>query len=95
MLVHHANVQCGRIVGVIDFYNLAILFDDTGLRLVQAEQNTHQCGFTGTVFAQQRMNFPPPQLEGHIVIGLDARKFFGDVQHLDYVVCHTVTPIRV
>ena len=95
VLVHHADVQGRGIVGVVDFHNLAVLFDNAGFRLVQAKQDAHQRGFTGTVFAQKRMDFPPAQLEGNIVIGLDAREFLGDVQHLDYVVCHTVTPIRV
>ena len=56
VLVHHADTQCVGIVGVIDLNNLTVLLDHTLFRLIQAEQDTHQGGFTGTVFAQQGMD---------------------------------------
>ena len=59
-------------------------------RLVQTEQNAHQRGFTGAVFAQQGVHFAAAQLEGDIVVGLDAGEFLGDVQHLDHeILCQS------
>ena len=93
VLVHHADVQGGCIVGAVDLNNLPVLFDDTGFRLIQAKQNAHQGGFSRAVFAQQGMNLAPAKLERYVIIGFDSGEFLGDVQHLNYiVVCHTVTP---
>ena len=95
MLVHHADVQGSGIVGVVDSYHLAVLFDHAGFRLVQTKQDAHQGGFSRAVLTQQGVDLPPPQLEGHVIIGLDAGKLLGDVQHFYHIVCHMVTPHRV
>ena len=94
MLMHHADAQGIGVVGVIDFHHLAILFDHAGFRLVQAEQDTHQRGFPRAVLTQQGMDLSPLQLQGHVVVGLDAGKLLGDVQHFNHVVRHMVTPHR-
>ena len=52
VLMHHADMQCRGIVGVPDLDHLTILFNDTLFRLVKAEQDAHQGGFSRTVFAQ-------------------------------------------
>ena len=41
MLVHHADAERGGIVRVLDGHDLAVLFDDTLLRLIKAEENRH------------------------------------------------------
>ena len=90
MLVHHADAQGVGVVGVFDADLLAVLFDRAVFRLVQTEQNAHQRGFTGAVFAQQGVHFAAAQLEGDIVVGLDAGEFLGDVQHLDHeILCQS------
>ena len=86
VLMHHADAQRGGLVRVGDFYLFAVLFDDALFGLVHAEQYAHQGGFTGTVFAQQCMDLTLSQLQGDIVVSLDARKFLGDVQHLDDII---------
>ena len=85
MLVHHADSQGVGVVRIVDFDFFSVLFDGAFLRLVQAEEHTHQRGFPGTVFAQQRVDFSMAQLQGDIIIGDDARKTFGDMQHLDCI----------
>ena len=93
MLMNHADAQRCGIVRVVDMDFLTVLFDDALLRLVQSEQDAHQRGFACAVFAKQGMDLPPLKLQGDIVIGLDPRELLGDVQHLDYIVCHVVTPL--
>ena len=83
MLVDHADPQRVGVIGVLDLHHLAVLLDDALLRLVQAEQHTHQGGLSGAVFSQQRVDLAPPQLERDIVVGDDPRKALGDVQHFN------------
>ena len=92
MLVHHADVQGGGVVGVVDLHLHAVLFDDALFRLIQAEQDAHQRRFPRSVFSQQSMDFALFQLQRHIVVGLDAGKFLGDVQHFDNVIRRVVHP---
>ena len=64
---------------------LAVLEDLTGFRLVQAEQHAHQRTFASAVFAQQGMYLALAQLQGDVVVGLDAGKLLGDVKHFDHI----------
>ena len=54
-------------------------------RLIKAEQNRHQRGFTGAVFAQQGMDLTLAQLQGNVVIGDDTWELFGDIQHFNCI----------
>src|SRR5699024_761850 len=85
VLVHHANVQSGGVVGVVNLDRLAVLSDFSCLRLIQAKQHRHKRGLTGTVFSQQGVDLTPAQLQRNIVIGYNARKFFSDIQHFNNV----------
>ena len=78
-------MQCRGIVGVPDLDHLTVLFNDTLFRLVKAEQDAHQGGFSRTVFAQQRMDLAPLQLKGNVVVRHYAGKFFSDIEHFNYV----------
>ena len=53
-------------------------------RLIQAEQHTHQRTFARAVLAQQGVYLALAQLQGDIVVGLDAGKLLGDMEHLDH-----------
>ena len=75
----HANVQIVGIVGVFDMDHLAIFFDGAGFRLIQAKQDAHQGGFPRAVFPQQGVYLPLLELQGNIVVCLDAGEFLGDV----------------
>ena len=85
MLVHHADAEVVGVVRVLDLDLLAVLFDDALLRLVQAEQNTHQGGFSGAVFAEQGVDFALSELQRDIVVCDDAGEALGDVQHLNRI----------
>ena len=52
VLVDHADAQRVGIVGVLDADLHAVLPDGALLRLIQAEQDAHQRGLAGAVFAQ-------------------------------------------
>ena len=90
MLVNHADAQIVGHVGVLDVDLFAVLFDDALFRLIQTKQYAHQRGFARAVFAQKGVDFAPAQLQSHIIIGLDAREFLGDVKHLNYeILCQS------
>ncbi len=96
VLVHHADVQGGGVVGVVDFYFLAVFLDDALFRLIQAEQNAHQRGFTGAVLAQQGVDLALPELERDIVVGDNAGELFSNMEHFDDIIgFHRCPPSRV
>ena len=83
VLVNHADVEVVGVVGVADFDDLSVLFNDAALRLIEPKEHAHQRRLAGTVFAEQRVDFPSLELEGDVVIGADAGKFLRDIQHLN------------
>jgi hypothetical protein len=85
VLMNHSDVQIVRVVRRIDLYNLPVLFDRTGRRLVQTKQNTHEGRLSCTVLSKQCMNLSLSQLQGNIIVGFDSWKFFRDVQHLNNI----------
>ena len=90
MLVHHADVQRGGVIGVIDFDRLSVLADFTLFRLIQTKQHAHQRGFSRAVFSQQRVDLAPPQLQGDIVVGFDPREYLGNMQHFDHIIIFVI-----
>ena len=100
MLVHHADAERGGIIGVVDLDGLAVFADLARLRLIQAEEHAHERGFAGAVFTEQGVDLALFELQGDVVVGLDARELLGDVKHFDHIrrsVVHTATyfPISV
>ena len=100
VLVHHADAERGGIIGVVDLDGLAVFADLARLRLVQAEEHAHERGFAGAVFTEQGVDLALFELQGDVVVGLDARELLGDVKHFDHIrrsVVHTATyfPISV
>ena len=88
VLVYHADVERRRVVGVVDLHGLSVLADLAGLRLIQSEKDTHQCGFSCAVFTQKRVDLAFFQLQGDVVVRFDAGEFLGDVKHLnDILIC--------
>ena len=92
MLMDHTDMQGGGVVGIVDLDLFAVLFDDAFVRLIEAEEHAHQRGFAGAVFAQQGVNLAPAQLQRNVVVGLDPRKFLGDVEHFDNVFRRVIQP---
>ena len=74
VLVHHADAQCVRVVGVANLHNLPVLGDFALFRLIHAEEHAHQGRFARAVFAQQRVDFALSELQGDIVVGDNPRK---------------------
>ena len=85
VLVHHADAQRRCVIGVVDLHRLAVFADLALLRLIQAEQDGHQRGLACAVFAQQGVDLTLAQLQGDVVVGLDAGKLLGDVKHFDHI----------
>ena len=85
VLVHHADAQGIGVVGIVNLHPDAVLADEALLRLIHPEEDAHQRGFPGAVFAQQSVNFAVPELQGHVIVGHDAGEPLGDVHHLDGV----------
>src|SRR5699024_4214347 len=73
------------VVGVIDPHHLAVLSNLSRLRLVQAEQHTHQGGLARAVFAQKRVDLSLPELKCDVIVGDDTGEFFRDMEHLNDV----------
>ena len=82
VLVHHAYVQRRGVVGVLYPDLLAVLLDYALLRLVEAEEHAHERALARAVLAEQGVDFAPPELQGNVVVGYDARELLGDVEHL-------------
>ena len=57
---------------------------------VNSGQHLHQCRFPRPIFPDQTMDFPSSYLKIHIVQGFYARKFLGDLLHLQYIITHAL-----
>ena len=82
MLVNHSDTHFNGFNGAgnRDFFMIQI--DFSVFQRFLAEKNLHQRGFTGTVFAAQRVNFSSVDAQAHMLIsdktvGID----LGDVFH--------------
>ena len=63
------------------------------IRCVGAAQHLHQCGFAGTVFAKQHVDFTGLHIKVDVVQRHDTRKALGDSVHLDNGL-HRVLPLQ-
>jgi len=78
VLVHHADAQTDRIVGLVNLRLLAADKDFAGIGLIQSVEDVHQRRFAGAVFAQQGVDFPLFQRQVNVVVGEHAGEGFGD-----------------
>ena len=85
VLVHHADVKCRGVVGVVDRDLLTVLLDDALFRLIQAEKNAHQRGLARAVLSEQSVDLALFQLQGNVIVCLDPGEYFGNVEHLDHI----------
>ena len=90
MLVDHADAQIVGIVGVVDLDLLPVLADLALLRLIQPEKHAHERGLSRAVFTQKGVDLAFFQLQRDVVVGNDAGEPFGDIQHLDRILGHTL-----
>ena len=56
VLVHHTDLERGRVVGVVYLDLYAVLAYLARLRLVQAEENAHKSGLACAVFTEQSVD---------------------------------------
>ena len=56
VLVHHTDLERGRVVGVVYLDLYAVLAYLARLRLVQAEENAHESGLACAVFTEQSVD---------------------------------------
>ena len=89
VLVHHADAQCVRVVGVANLHNLPVLANFALFRLIHAEEHAHQGRFARAVFAQQRVDFALSELQGDIVVGDNPRKLLGNMQHFNDILAQS------
>ena len=88
MLMYHSNAQVICIVWIFDLNFLSIFVDLALFRLIQTEQNTHQSGFTCSIFAKQSVDFTFFQLKCDIIICDDSGKTLGYSQHFNCIFTH-------
>ena len=85
MLVNHAYIECGRIIGAADPDHLTVLADLPLFRLIQTKEDAHQRGFPGAVLPQKSVDFTFFQLKRNVIIGYDTGKFFRDMDHFYHI----------
>ena len=79
LLMHDADTLPLCVERACDVDLRSIEQDLPAVRRINAGNDLHQCGFSGAVFADQRMNAAAAKLELHAVQCLDARKGLCDL----------------
>ena len=89
LLVHHRDAVVQRLARGAEVDLLAVQKDFAVVFIVDSEEALHQGGFSGAVFAHQRMHRARLDREGHIVQRLNARKALADMLHLQKLACRS------
>ncbi len=79
--MHHADPLINGIPGRKKFYLLSLIIDLPPVRLIDSEQNIHQCRLPGTIFPQKGVDFPGFHRQIHILIGIYTGKCLRDLFH--------------
>ena len=88
----HGNTMVHGFLRVRNVIRLTVEDDLAALVLgVNAHQNFHQGGFTGTVLAHQRVNLARLHLKLHMIKRLYARERLADIFHFQYIL-HAALP---
>jgi len=83
MLVDHADAVAVGIARGADDDLLAVDEDLSLVGEVNAREHVHERGFAAAVFAEQRQDLAPVDIEPDAVIGDDGAEALGDVAHFD------------
>ena len=83
MLMHHADPGPDGVGGTRNMRLLAVDADLTRIGLIKAEQDRHQGGFAGPVFADDAMDGALFYLERDILVGVDRTKALVDMGKRD------------
>ena len=81
VLVHHANAQRDRIVGLADAGGLAKDLDLSAVGAVKAVQDRHQRALAGAVLTDDAVHRRRPHVQRNIGVGLDRAKALVDAPH--------------
>ena len=72
--MYHRDTGIQSIFGAAEVYNRAVVLDRTLIRLMNTQQNLHECGFAGAIFSNQGADLATLQLKIDILQRVDARK---------------------
>ena len=81
--MHHADSQLDGCIGILDNRFLTVDPDLALIRLIQSVQDIHQCGFTGAVLAQKRVDASLFHAELHTVQCAEGAKILADPLHFN------------
>ena len=88
VLVHHADAQCGGIVGGMKDHGPAVDQYLPAVRLVHAEEHAHQGGLARAVLPEQGVDLALANGDGDVVVCRDAREVLRDMAHFNDVITH-------
>ena len=83
VLLHHPQAESHRLSRRRDCYRTSINKDLTGIRVIQAVENFHQCRLTSTILTNDSVNLTALKRKVHIGIRLYFSKLFIDAAHLN------------
>ena len=89
VLVDHADAQVKGVLGRADHDLFSVDGDGAFVREIDTRQHVHQCRFAAAVFAQQRQDLAPVDVQPDPVVGQHRAEALGDIPHLnggDFVV---------
>ncbi len=95
MLVNHSDAEFRRFFRAFEFYRVVINEQRSAFGAIEAGHDVHQGRLSGSVFAQQGMNFAPPGSEVSVGQGLETVEGLADAAQLDRVLfthCCVITP---
>ena len=76
LLMHHGDAAMQCIERALDLHLFPLIINFALVHVINAEHAFHQCGFSGTVLAHQRMNRTRPQLQLSVIECFDAGEHF-------------------
>ena len=79
VLMHHGNTQTVGFRRAADLRRTSVKLDETLVRRDRTEDDFHEGGLAGAVFAKNSKHFPGTHFQADVVVGDDARICFCDV----------------
>ena len=89
LLVNNTNTSVLCVLGAMDLDLLTEILNGTAILGVDTGQNLHQCGLTGTVFADQAHDFTASDLKLSIVQRVNTGEVFLNALHLQNNFAHS------
>ena len=83
MLMDHSDFVSERIFGRSNNRFFSVNIDPSGIRVVNPRNHIHQCGFSASVFTENRQDLPSVNRKIHIDVRPNASKALGDILQSD------------